>query len=571
MESRKRHQPRPPVTAPVRIGDYALEVGAPAGSFADSDAASETANARALSEALEAVPSTPVAAAEGFNESAAGVTKRVEQAEDLFRAAAEGRLHDLDSVNGEIDLLLAALRRLDGAGRFEEELRLLRALHGLLALSLRWLDLVRALRRGLAASDAAGDRAAEAWVNHELGALHLAAGDPETAAARFRETLRLKEQLGDVTGRCATRHNLDCAERDLARSSVPPARPGRARRQTALMAAVPLAALVLGVAAGRYQPGTDNEAVDDDTQQTTTVSQPRPPEAVDDGAVTDEDEELSIPVADLLANDDDPNGDELELVDVERIAGRTHGRVALFGGEVVYTPRRNYNGPARFRYRISDGEDRQAVGRVTVEVAPVNDDPQARPDELPLDGESPTVDVLVNDLDVDGDDLFVFDASNGAHGVVSCSSDGECTYTSDSLESGQDSFTYIVDDRNGGRATGRVTVIAGPLPELSIGDVGPVPEPGVASFTVTLSAPSGSTVEVSWEIEAPDAGDFGETAGTVTFAPGDTVETITVTVVDDETEEAAETFDVRLLDAVNATLADDAGAGAILSSDASVE
>ena len=572
MESRKTHQTGPSVSASVRVGAYALEVGTPAGSFAQFEAANERENARALAAALAAEPSRPVAAAEAFNESAAAVTKRVEQGDALFRAAAEGRLDDLHSVSGEIDVLLAVLKRLDRAGRFEEELRLLRALHGLLAVSLRWLDLIRALRRGLAASEVTGDRAAEAWVRHELGALHLAAGDAETAAERFGEALRLEEQLGNVTGRCATRHNLDCAERDLARASAPPGRPQRTPRQWAFMTAFPLVALVLGVAAGRFQPsGSDDGGPGPaETQQTTTVSQPRPPEALDDAAATDEDVELSIPTATLLRNDDDSNGDDLTVTAVERVERRTHGRVALQDDEVVYTPARNYAGPARFRYRISDGKGGTAVGTVRILVEAVNDAPRARPDTLSLSAiASTTVDVLANDRDVDGGELAVLGETNGLRGSVSCSPDGECTYTPDSREIGLDTFTYTVGDGNGGETTGLVTVTVEPLPEVSIGDADAVTEPGQATFTLTLSAPSSSTVEVAWETgEYPEGAsvegkDFGPASGTVIFEPGEIEKTITVEIYVDETTEGEETFFVRLLDPVGAELGKDVGVGTI--------
>jgi Bacterial Ig-like domain len=105
---------------------------------------------------------------------------------------------------------------LDRDGRFEEELRLLRALHGLLVLARRWLDLIRGLRRGLSAAEEAGDLAAQAWVRHELGSLHLCADDSEAAAKQLGQALRLQQRLGQATGTCATRHNLDSAQRDLA-------------------------------------------------------------------------------------------------------------------------------------------------------------------------------------------------------------------------------------------------------------------------------------------------------------------------------------------------------------------
>jgi tetratricopeptide (TPR) repeat protein len=201
----------------VRVGGYSLEVGRQANSFAQFEPKQERENAEKLKAALgEEADERPaaVAAVEDFQEGAAAVTHRIEQADQLLRSATEGRLLELRSVGGEIDSLLELLGRLDREGRFAEELRLMRSLNGLLVLALRWYDLVRSLRRLLSAAEAAGDKAAEAWAHHELGSLHLCAGEAEAAAQHLGRALRLEEGLTDALGRCATRHNLDCARRD---------------------------------------------------------------------------------------------------------------------------------------------------------------------------------------------------------------------------------------------------------------------------------------------------------------------------------------------------------------------
>src|SRR5207245_2235866 len=114
-------------------------------------------------------------------ESAAAVTDRIEHADKLLRDAAGGKLLEPANLTGEINSLLDLFERLDKAGRFQEELRLMRSLNGLLALARRWLDLVRSLRSLLRSAKAAGHQAGEAWAHHELGSLHLCAGQAEKA------------------------------------------------------------------------------------------------------------------------------------------------------------------------------------------------------------------------------------------------------------------------------------------------------------------------------------------------------------------------------------------------------
>ena len=248
----------PPITRSVRVGGYALEVGTRVGSFAQFEPKREEENARALAAALAQARDegrTPVGVIDELQEHAAAVTDRIEQAHVLFRATAEGRLLEADILTREIDVLLSLFERLDQSGRFEEELRLLRALHGLLVLSYRWLDLVGALRNGLAAAEAADDTAGKAWALHELGSLQLCAGDPNTAEESFREALCLKEKLADATSRCATRHNLDCARRDRGLPHGPTARPRRLLRLAGVVTTLTLlagggAAIALAIGGG---------------------------------------------------------------------------------------------------------------------------------------------------------------------------------------------------------------------------------------------------------------------------------------------------------------------------------
>jgi Bacterial Ig-like domain len=105
---------------------------------------------------------------------------------------------------------------------------LARDLSALFALLLRWLELVRTLRLALTTAQALGDRPTEAWALHELGSLHLAAGEPETAAKYLHQALEVEQGLAGY-GRCATRHNLDAAERDTAERNA--LRKARRRRR----------------------------------------------------------------------------------------------------------------------------------------------------------------------------------------------------------------------------------------------------------------------------------------------------------------------------------------------------
>jgi hypothetical protein len=81
---------------------------------------------------------------------------------------------------------------------------------------------------------------------------------------------------------------------------------------------------------------------------------------------------------------------------------------------------------------------------------------------------------------------------------------------------------------------------------------------GNAVIVVQLSAPSGKTINVDFTRGAggdAEAGDVTVVAGTLTFAPEETLKQIIVGVVDDTTDEDNETAVITLSNPVNATLA----------------
>ena len=110
-------------------------------------------------------------------------------------------------------------------------------------------------------------------------------------------------------------------------------------------------------------------------------------------------------------------------------------------------------------------------------------------------------------------------------------------------------------------------------PTISIDDVTIVEgDAGVtnAVFTVTLSAASGQIVTV---LATPTDGtatsplDYLGVPVTVTFAPGETTQTVTVAINGDTIDELDETFTVELTAPVNATIADAQGVGTITDDD----
>jgi len=113
-----------------------------------------------------------------------------------------------------------------------------------------------------------------------------------------------------------------------------------------------------------------------------------------------------------------------------------------------------------------------------------------------------------------------------------------------------------------------------PLPELSIDDVNVTEGDSgtvTASFTVTLSAASLLPVTVDFATangSATAPGDYLPAGGALLFVPGQTTQSVSVTVNGDTLDEANETFLVNLSNAINATIDSGQGVGTIIDDDA---
>ncbi|MBU3015581.1 hypothetical protein KO488_12500, partial [Poseidonibacter lekithochrous] len=92
-------------------------------------------------------------------------------------------------------------------------------------------------------------------------------------------------------------------------------------------------------------------------------------------------------------------------------------------------------------------------------------------------------------------------------------------------------------------------------------------EDGVLTFTVSLSNPSISEITVDFTTADGTAlagSDYVAQNGTITFAPGETSKTISISIIDDLIYEDSESMFVNLTNAVNATISEEQGEGKIL-------
>ena len=104
------------------------------------------------------------------------------------------------------------------------------------------------------------------------------------------------------------------------------------------------------------------------------------PLAVEDTFTTDEDSVVTISVSDLLSNDSDAEGDNLNFGGINN---SVNGTVVInLDGNIEFTPDADFNGTASFEYTVTDGT-LTSTGLAQINVSEVNDAPvlsQAIPD-----------------------------------------------------------------------------------------------------------------------------------------------------------------------------------------------
>ena len=173
----------------------------------------------------------------------------------------------------------------------------------------------------------------------------------------------------------------------------------------------------------------------------------------------------------VLANDRSPAGLNLQVestLEYDRASALgtpfvTGNQVRLEAGD---TP-----GTMDVTYSVIDSAGNRASSTVTFEILAASDHNQApRPRDITAwatAGQATRIPVSLDGIDPDGDSVTL-------RGVDSSPQKGSATakatwieYTPNASESGTDSFTYTVEDRQGARASARVRVAVTPVPSLN--------------------------------------------------------------------------------------------------------
>ena len=150
----------------------------------------------------------------------------------------------------------------------------------------------------------------------------------------------------------------------------------------------------------------------------------------------------------------------------------------------------------------------------------------------------------------------------------------------DTLQEGAEAFSLALSGLVGATALNPVgTAVVGADDEpvvskasISIDDVTVGEQDGFADFVIRLDAPTSAPLTVNYSTApstATNYSDFIPVSGALTFAPGETVKTVSVQVVDDPDTEATEVFKMNLSSpSANATIARASATATIIDNDA---
>ncbi|EME0904397.1 tandem-95 repeat protein, partial [Vibrio parahaemolyticus] len=163
-------------------------------------------------------------------------------------------------------------------------------------------------------------------------------------------------------------------------------------------------------------------------------------------AIEEDGGSITITTEELLSNVDDEDKDTLSVENL--IIDKGNGILVDNGdGTWTFTPQIDDDTEVSFTFDIIDDEDLVVSGSANLDILPINDAPNAENDVITTEEDTAvTIDVLVNDSDVEGDALSIQSASvpseQGSVDIV----DGKLVFTPAENFNGEATITYIVTD-----------------------------------------------------------------------------------------------------------------------------
>lgn len=164
---------------------------------------------------------------------------------------------------------------------------------------------------------------------------------------------------------------------------------------------------------------------------------------------------------DVLANDSDPDGDPLQIVEVGSSPGLTAALTPT--QELDITVSSGAVGPLRFTYTIADPAGLRSTANVVlvIDTTVTNRAPVAVDDRARASTSAVSIDVLANDFDPDDEPLSIVGFTQPSDGAIVKSSPRTLRFSPAAGATGLRRFDYTVADPAGATATATVTIELG--------------------------------------------------------------------------------------------------------------
>ncbi|MDF5647257.1 tandem-95 repeat protein, partial [Vibrio parahaemolyticus] len=269
-------------------------------------------------------------------------------------------------------------------------------------------------------------------------------------------------------------------------------------------------------------------------------------------AIEEDGGSIIITTEELLSNVDDEDKDTLSVENL--IIDKGNGTLVDNGdGTWTFTPQIDDDTEVSFTFDIIDDEDLVVSGSANLDILPINDAPNAENDVITTEEDTAvTIDVLVNDSDVEGDALSIQSASvpseQGSVDIV----DGKLVFTPAENFNGEATITYIVTD---GDLTdeAKVTVTVTPVNDspVAVDDTTSIQEDTAVSIDVLTNDTDvdGDKLSIESASVPKEQGTVEVVNGKLVFTPAENFNgdaEITYTVTDGElTDEAKVTVTVN--------------------------
>ncbi|MDO5746508.1 MAG: Ig-like domain-containing protein [Actinomycetaceae bacterium] len=171
----------------------------------------------------------------------------------------------------------------------------------------------------------------------------------------------------------------------------------------------------------------------------------------------------------VLANDRSPSGSKLHVDSLLDGDVTTDLGTAFVSDNRVRFLAKNKTGTAKVTYTVYDTQGNKASAEVVFRITPMEVDTNSAPQPLDvegrcLSGQKVVIPIPLDSIDHDGDSVYLLGLNSAATLGVAEVVGNSIHYSAGNGAVGTDSFTYLVEDRLGKRASGHVRVGIAPVP-----------------------------------------------------------------------------------------------------------